>query len=74
MPLPETCGCNSLSLANLSTDSMKVKLKRDFYEWKAGVEYPAEPAFFDGKQGVKVFLPGYAIVLDVSWDDIESAE
>ena len=31
-------------------------------------------SFLDGKQGVKVMFPGYALVLGVSWDDIESAE
>jgi len=62
-------------ILELQEEEMKVKLKRDFYDlWKAGVEYPAEPAFFDGKQGVKVMFPGYALVLGVSWDDIESAE
>ena len=50
---------------------MKVKFKKDLYEWKAGVVYPAEPAFFQNKQLVKVYLPGYAITVYVPWDYIE---
>ena len=53
------------------TISMKVKFKKDLYEWKAGVVYPAEPAFFQNKQLVKVYLPGYAITVYVPWDYIE---
>lgn len=50
---------------------MKVKFKKDCYEWKAGVVYPAEPAFFNNKQYVKVFLPGSVITVLVPWDYIE---
>lgn len=53
---------------------MKVRLKSDFYEWKAGLVYYAEPFFFDNKQQVKVFLPNTAICLVVGWEFIESAE
>ena len=53
---------------------MKVKLKKDIYDWRAGVSYPAEPVFTDGEQKVKVKLPGQVVCITVKWDDIESAE
>jgi hypothetical protein len=53
---------------------MKVKLKRDFYDlWKAGVEYPAEPVFRDGRQRVSVRYSSWSICIIVDWEDIESA-
>lgn len=50
---------------------MKVKFIKDCYEWKAGVVYPAEPFFFNNKQLVKVYLPGYAISIAVPWEYLE---
>ena len=53
---------------------MKVKFKEDFYEWKAGHIYPAEPFFWNNEPRVKVYLPGYAITVFMKWDDIEVVE
>lgn len=53
---------------------MTITLKEDLYWWKKGVKYPAEPFFFDGKQKVKVYMPGTAIAMSVDWDKIETAE
>lgn len=63
--------------ANSNTEEeMKVSLKRDFYVWKAGVLYPAEPFFYKDRQeqGVMISMPGWAIRLFVKWEEIESAE
>ena len=53
---------------------MKVKFKEDFYEWKAGHIYPAEPFFWNNEPRGKVYLPGYAITVFMKWDDIEVVE
>lgn len=53
---------------------MKVKLKRNIYDWKAGVWYPAEPVFWQNENRVKVMHPGWIIYVLVKWDDIETAE
>lgn len=53
---------------------MKVKFKNDFYEWRAGVVYDAEPTFMDNlqpKERVKVFLPNSVICVLVPWDMVE---
>ena len=53
---------------------MKVKLKRNVYDWKSGVWYPAEPIFWQNENQVKVMHPGWAVCVVVKWDDIETAE
>lgn len=53
---------------------MKVRLKQDLYDWKAGQVYDAEPFFADNltpKERVKIKLPGCVVSVLVSWDMVE---
>lgn len=52
---------------------MKVKVKKRIHGGllSPGVEYEAEPMFFDGRQKVKVHVPASVVCVIVGWDDIE---
>lgn len=53
---------------------MKVKFKEDFYDWKAGCIYPAEPVFWNNEPRVKVYFPGHAMTILMKWEQIEVVE
>lgn len=52
---------------------MVVKVKKRIHGGllSPGVEYEAEPMFFDGRQKVKVHVPASVVCVIVGWDDIE---